>query len=116
MIIYLVCKHEGGERVKQRRTPCLQGGEALTHLSTYAKRPFWHAFCYIFIARYFYHTLSLVTTVITAFKTFAMIIFLSLKRFIVFSVMELLPGYLKTFPLEMWSIRWVNVRNEGGGS
>ena len=50
-IIYEVCMHEGGRGVKEIHTPCIQGG--LTHLSTYAKSPLLHAFCYIFICKVF---------------------------------------------------------------
>ena len=34
-VIHLVCTHKGGRGVKQKRTPCVQGG--LTCGSTYAK-------------------------------------------------------------------------------
>ena len=45
-----------------------------------------------------------------------MIILLSLKWFTVFFSMELLIGYLKTFPLEMGGggVRWVGVRLQWG--
>ena len=38
-----------GEGVKQKRTPCVQGGGGLTHGSTYAKTSLLHVFCDIFI-------------------------------------------------------------------
>ena len=36
-VIHLVLTHKGREGVKQKRTPCVQGGGGLTHGSTYAK-------------------------------------------------------------------------------
>ena len=83
-------------------------------------------------AKYFYHTLLSFCDGFRYcfYKTFAMIIFLSLKCFTVFLPMELLLGYSKTFLLEVVgaaqmgksSTQWegvvasVNLRTMGRGS
>ena len=57
-VIHLVCTHKGGRGVKQKCTPCVQGGGELTNESTYAKT---FLFCTCFVifsyAGSFYHTL-----------------------------------------------------------
>ena len=80
---------------------CVQGG--LTHPSAYAKMTLFAC-----ILSYF-HMLHIFTILcclwprlsLLFYKTFAMIILLSLKSSTVCFSMELSIGYLKTFPLEM---------------
>ena len=91
--IHLVRTHERGapgREVEQKRTPCVQGGGGFTHLIAYAKVSLFCTYSVMFsYASYFYHTLlSFASTFITfitfhdfRYKTFRMIIFLSLKCF-----------------------------------
>ena len=87
-----------GRGVKQKRTPCVQGGRgAYTWKYVRKNVPFAR------VLRYF-HMLEAFTMLcchwrrlsFQFYKTFAMIIFLSLKCFSVYFSMELCIGYLKT--------------------
>ena len=68
-----------GEGVKQKRTPCVQGGGGLYMEVRTQKRPFLHVFCFHY-----------------CFTKHFLTIFLSLKCFSVYFSMELFNGYLKT--------------------
>ena len=55
------------------------------------------------------------STLLLFYKTFAMIIFLPLKRFTVYFSMELFIGDLKTFPLEIvGGLEWYEYVRNGG--
>ena len=97
-VIHLVRTHKGGGgQVKSVRHA--YKGEVGLHMEVRTqKRPFLHVFCDIFICwkllPYFcclWRRLSLLF-----YKTLALIIFLSLTRFSVYSSMEIFIGYLKT--------------------
>ena len=82
--------------VEQERTPCLQGGRGLAHLSTYAKSRYLQVFCNIFIFKVLLSYFVVFGVNIHNFfcKTFAIIIFPS-QMFYSFFSMRLLIGCLK---------------------